>query len=107
MKETAFYSGFFHFIPTECRYVVFIWPETLISGLYFVDAVGADVLALITDDIFRIIAKNAGRLVLFEDDTVPVHKNFQRVAFRNIERTPHFDRQHDTAELVNLSDDPC
>jgi hypothetical protein len=107
MKETAYKSGFFHFMSGEVGHVVFLWPEKSISGLYFVDAIGADVLALITDDIFRIIAKNAGRLVLFEDDAVPVHKDFQRVAFRNIERAPHFDRQHDTAELVNLSDDPC
>jgi hypothetical protein len=78
-----------------------------ISGLQFVDAVGADVFALIPDNIFRVFAEDARRLVLFEDDVVTVHKDFQRVAFRNIKRAPHFDGQHDTAELVNLSDDPC
>ena len=53
--------------------------------LEFLDAVGADVLALVNRDVLRVAAEHAGRLVLFQNDRRTVHINFNGVLFRDVQ----------------------
>ena len=67
------------------------------------DAVGADVLALVVDDVLRVVAEDAGRLILAQDDGLTIHEDLDAVFFLNAEGSSQLDGEHDTAKLVNFS----
>ena len=67
------------------------------------DAVGADVLALVVDDVLRVVAEDAGRLILAQDDGLTIHEDLDAVLLLDTERSSQLDGKHDTAELVNFS----
>ena len=70
--------------------------------LKFTDAVGADVLAFKIDDIFGVITENAGGLILLQDDGGTIHVDLQGVFLRDVQGAAQLDRQHDTAQLIDL-----
>ena len=49
----------------------------------------------------------AADLVLFQDDGIAVHQNLQHVFRMNIKRAAELDRQDNTAEGIQLTDDAC
>ena len=51
----------------------FAW--ILFACAQLLHAVGADVLALVVDDVFRVIAEDAGRLILAQDDGLAIHED--------------------------------
>ena len=71
------------------------------------DAVGANVLALVVDDVFRVITEDAGRLILAQDDGLAIHEDLDAVFFLDAEGSSQLDGEHDTTQLVNLSNNAC
>ncbi len=64
----------------------------------------ADILALEVDHVLCVIAENAGGLILAENNVISVNIYFQCVFLRDIQGASHLDRQNDTAELIDLTD---
>lgn len=72
--------------------------------LKLLDAVGADVLALVIDDVFGAVTENAGRVILMKNNVITINKNLESILFSNIQGAAKFDGQNDTSELINFSD---
>ena len=70
------------------------------------DAARADVLALEVDDILRVVAKDAGRLIFTKNNGVVVYIDLQRVALRNIQRAAELDGENDSAQLIDFTYNP-
>ena len=73
--------------------------------LKLLDAVGADVLALVIDDVFGAVTENAGRVILMKNNVITINKNLESILFSNIQGAAKFDGQNDTSELINFSYD--
>ena len=71
----------------------------------FLQAVGADVLALEDMDVLGVVAENAGGLILLEHDRSPIYIDFQRILLCDVEGTAKLDGQHDAAQFVHTTDD--
>ena len=76
-------------------------------GVDFMDAIGADVAPLEGHDVFGVAAEDAGRLVFFEDQHVILNENFQRIPIPDFQYAALFYGQHDAAQIVDLSNNPC
>ena len=75
--------------------------------LELLEAVGADVLALVNRDVLRIAAEHAGRLVLFQNDRRTVHINFNGILLRDVQSPAQLNRQYDSAQLIHFSHNAC
>lgn len=75
--------------------------------LHFGDARRADVLAFKVDNLVRLSAEDASWFILLQNDTIPIDIDFESILFANAERAAQLDRNHDTAQLVNLAHDTC
>jgi hypothetical protein len=80
-------------------------PKVLTTIKNTIQAGLADVLALVVDDILSVVAENAGRLILLEDDGRFVNINLKRVLLSDIKSSAKLDRQDDSAKAVHLSYD--
>jgi len=65
---------------------------------------GADIFALIVDNILCIRAENTGRLVLFKDNHVAFGVNLDRISFCDIKSSAKFDRYYDSSEVIKFPD---
>ena len=74
--------------------------------LELLQAVFADQLILVSHNIPRIVAENAGRMVLFENDLVVLHKDFQCIAQADIHGPAQFNGNYDSAQIVQFADYP-
>lgn len=68
-----------------------------------INALRAHVFSFEVGDIGGAVAENTCGLVLFENDLVAFHVDFQRIPFVDIQRATQFDRQNDASKLVNFS----
>ena len=64
-------------------------------------------LPFVVDDVFRVITEDAGRLILAQDDGLAIHENLDAVFFLDAEGSSQLDGEHDTAQLVNFSNNTC
>ena len=71
--------------------------------LELLDAVGADVLALVVDYIAAFVTEYAGRLILVQNNIVAFNKYFKSISFGDIQGAAKLDGQNDTQQLVNFS----
>ena len=78
------------------------WSDLLLEHA---DAVGADVLAAEVDDVAGIIAEDASGLILLQDNGVPLYVDLHGVLLSDVQGPPELYREHDAAELVDLSND--
>ena len=67
------------------------------------DAIRADVLSFIADDVLGAVAENAGRMILVKNDIIAFNKNLKSVFFSDVQCAAQFDREYDSAQLINLS----
>ena len=65
----------------------------------------ADIFPLEGCNVPGIPTKNAGGLVLIQDDRRPVHINLQGVALRDVQGAAQLDRQYDTSQFIDLTND--
>ena len=70
--------------------------------LEFLDAIGADVLAVYLLDPVGVSAENTSRLIFLEHDGFSVDIDFEGISDLNIQRTSQLDGQNDPAKLINL-----
>ena len=68
-------------------------------------AITANILAVVADHTVRRIAEDTGRLKLLEYDFVTIHVDFQLIPLRNILRASNLDGQHNSTQLVHLTND--
>ena len=73
--------------------------------LELVEAGLADVLALVVHNILRVVAEDAGRLILLEDDSRLINIDLERVLLSDVQSSAKLDGQDDSAEAVHLSYD--
>ena len=69
------------------------------------DALLADVLAAIADQLPAGRTEDAGRLEFLQNDSVALHVDLQLIPLRNVQRPAQFDGQHDAAQLIHLAND--
>ena len=69
------------------------------------DALLADVLAAVADQLPGRGAEDAGRLEFLQNDAVALHVDLQLIPLRNVQRPAQFDGQHDAAQLIHLAND--
>ena len=67
----------------------------------------ADALSPVLDDRAGRAAEDAGTPGPAEQDRVVLDRDLESVALREPESLPDLDRDHDPAELVKVTDDPC
>ena len=70
----------------------------------FADATLADVFPSIGHQAARRPAEDTSGFKFLQDDAVVLHEDLQLVTLSNIQSTPQFNGQHDSAELVHFSD---
>ena len=63
-------------------------------------ALGADSLSLIVNDIVRVVAENAARLIFGKYDLIVIRKDLKRILFIYAHSFSYLDRQNDSAEMV-------
>jgi hypothetical protein len=90
--------------PTACSCTRSTKADSLFSPK-LLQTVGAYILTLIDHHVLGIIAENAGRLVLFQDNGSAVHIDLERVALRDVQGTAQLDGQHDASEFVYFTYD--
>ena len=85
----------------------FLFPDEMRSGLFaqFLQALGANVLALEIDHVMCIVTENAGRLILLQNDRIAVYVDFQSVALSDAHSAAQLDGQDDAAQLIYFSYD--
>ena len=71
------------------------------------DAGRADRAAAVLAEVALVAAEDAGRLRALERDHVIVHGDLERVLLAEAQTLPDLDRDHDPAELVEVTDDPA
>ena len=76
-----------------------------LERLELVQAGLADVLALVVDNVLCVVAENAGRLILLEDNGGLVNINLEGVLLGDVQSSAKLDGQDDSAEAVHLSYD--
>ena len=67
------------------------------------DAVRADVLSLVVNDILCAVAENACRMIFVKDDIISVYKYLKRVSLCDVQSASKLYRKDNTSELINLS----
>ena len=71
------------------------------------ETVGADELALEVCNVACVVAEDAGRFVLLEDDLVFIYEDLNSIAVLDIHGVSDFDRENYSAEFVYLSYYAC
>lgn len=66
------------------------------------DALRADVLAVEHDDVLGVVAEDTGGLILPQNDGRTIHVDLKGVFLRDVQGAAQLDRQHDTAQLIDL-----
>ena len=66
-------------------------------------AFGADIFALVAEDVLVAVAENAGGLELFQHDGVLRHEDLQRIAFGDVQSAAKLNGDDDAAKLVNFA----
>lgn len=84
----------------QCR---FIWMKESFRSGKLLQAIRADKLAHKGTDISCIIAENARRMILLEDDSIIFNKDFQGVTNRDVKCSAQLNRQNDASEFVKLA----
>ena len=74
--------------------------------LELAQAILADHFALVGDDILDILAEYASWVVLFQDNLVAFHKDFERVLDGDIHRPSQLEGNHAATQFSHLADDP-
>ena len=70
----------------------------------FLDTVGANQFPFEHAYFSGVSAKDTGGVILFQNNFVFLHKNFNRVVNRNIHGSSQFDWQYNASKLIKLSD---
>lgn len=70
---------------------------------HFADALLANIFSAIGNQASGRAAEDAGRLKLLQNDPVILHIDLQFVPFGNIQRTPQFNRQNDSSQIINFT----
>lgn len=76
----------------------------LFLSVEFFDTVGANQFTFEHAHFSGISAKDAGGMILFQNNFVFLHKNFNCVVDCNIHGPSQFDWQYNSAKLIKLSD---
>ena len=76
--------------------------EVLLHGLDLIEAFVANAFALEADKVVRVITEETGGMVLFQDDGLFVHKDFDGVLDVDAKRSAQFDRDNDPTEGVHF-----
>ena len=79
--------------------------DSFLQCVHSANTLAADILAAETDKLFVRGAENTGRLILTQNDLVIFHIDLQFIPLRNIQCTAQFNRKHDPAQIVHLTDD--
>lgn len=90
-KKTTIYS--------KPEYIVaFFVPRCVLFRVLFQlgKTVSANVFAFVIDNVSSLVAENAGRLILFEQDVLIVNIDLDRILFVDVERASQLDRQNDS-----------
>ena len=66
-------------------------------------AIAADILTLEVDNVLRVTAEYAGRLVLLEDDMIAVNVDFQSVLYFDAHSAAQLNREHNATKFINLT----
>ena len=69
------------------------------------NALRANVFSTEHNDILCVVAENAGRLILFQNDRSSVHVDLQGILFGDVQGAAQFDRENNTAQLIDFSYD--
>lgn len=95
-----------HTVYSVC---LFLFCETGLFRVLFelCEAGTANVFAFVVDYVACVVAENASRLIFFEQDVIVVNKDLDRIFFVEVKCTSQLDRQNDSAQVVNSSDDAC
>jgi hypothetical protein len=82
-------------------------PEVSSVGLtgHFLEAVLADELGAVEDDILCVAAEEAGGNVLLQDDAVVFHEDLDGVLVLDVHLVAKFDGEHDAAQFVDAAYD--
>ena len=72
--------------------------------LQLFNAVRADVLTFVIDDVLGAVTENAGGMILMKNNVISVNKNFESILFSNIQGAAKLNGQNDASELIDLSD---
>ena len=62
-------------------------------------------LTLIRNNVAGIAAENAGRMILFQNDAVILHENFDHILKIDIHRSAQFNGENDPSEGIELAND--
>ena len=84
------------------RWIFFISKSKLCFELF--DAVGANILAFVVDDVLGIVAEDACGMILMKNDVVTLHEYLESVLLSNIQGTAQLYGKNDAAELIYFSD---
>ena len=79
-----------------------ILPSELLLEL--IQTFGANTLAVEKYDVVGVVAENAGRVVLLENDTVIIGENLNGILYFDVHCLSDFDRKNDSSQLVYFSD---
>lgn len=82
-------------------------PEALRDVTHLLKTAATNILVSVDANVVRIPAKDARRLVLFEDDLLPVDVDFERIFLGNLQGATQLDGNHDASQFVHLTDDAC
>ena len=73
----------------------------------FLQADGTDVLALEDGNLLGAVTEDAGGLILLQHDGGTINIDLQGILFCNVQGAAQFDREDDTPQFVNPSDNTC
>ena len=74
---------------------------------HFLEAVLADELGAVEDDVLSVAAEEAGGNVLFQDDAVVFHEDLDGVLVLDVHLVAEFDGEHDAAQFVDAAYNTC
>ena len=90
----------------------FIWnvmpgEQVMASICQDPDAAGADIFALVVQQLPLGTAENAGGLILLQHDPVAVHVDLQSIPFFDVQIPPQLNRKHDPPQFIDFAHDSC
>ena len=83
----------------------FVLLVAALAEFELLEAFVADQLTFEEVHITRVIAENASRVILLQNDLVAFRKDFERVLDGDVHRFAQLDRDHDAPQIVQLPDD--
>jgi hypothetical protein len=72
----------------------------ILKILQLSEALSADFLAFKLDDVGRVVAEDAGRLILTENDIVAVNEDLNGIALGQVEGVSQFLGDDDSSKLI-------